>query len=97
MQDDLGHSRTSSGDWLNHPHRSERDQLSDLSPRRRSNEGPLHRSERDQLSDLPPPIMGRRRSSEMDEGRYYVDSDGRERVRLMRSGSAAPVYGRNYS
>lgn len=44
----------------------------------------------DHLSDLPP-VAGRRHSSEMDESRYYTDSDGRERIRLVRSGTVAPI------
>lgn len=75
MHEDLGSQHTSSGNWNSYPIRGSRS-----SPR----------GSRDQLSELPP-VVGRRHSSEMDEGRYYTDSDGRERIRLVRSGSTAPI------
>lgn len=46
------------------------------------------------ISGLPP-SGGRRRSNEMEEGRYYLDSDGKERIRLSRSGSAAVIPGQS--
>lgn len=75
MQEELGCSRAGSGVWNTYPSRGPR---------------PPPRGSRDHLSDLPP-VADRRHSSEMDESRYYTDSDGRERIRLVRSGTVAPV------
>jgi hypothetical protein len=77
VQDNPGSQRTSSGNWNSYPNRGS---------------GPSPRGLRDQISELPP-VVGRRRSNEMDEGRYYIDNDGRERIRLVRSGSAVPIHG----
>lgn len=77
MQEELGYPRAGSGGW---------NTCSSRGP------GPSPRGSRDHLADLAA-VVGRRHSSEMDESRYYTDRDGRERIRLIRSGTVAPAPG----
>jgi hypothetical protein len=55
---------------------------------------PWHRNSRDQITELPP-IFGRRHSNEMNDDRYYIDEEGKERVLLSRSGSSIALHGQN--
>ncbi|KAE9974096.1 hypothetical protein EG328_004028 [Venturia inaequalis] len=75
IQEDSRNPRERSGDWNTYTSRGP---------------GPSPRDPRDHLSDLPPDF-GRRHSGEMDESQYYTDGEGRERIRLVRSGTVAPI------